>query len=260
MRAVKTCFFTRSLVIVTGFAIAAGRADAQLHPTPQPGDSIGIIRVTPDRLSSGGEHVVNISVSYHLETADSAAITVSCNELAADRFDSKTETVVGRGTGIVNLIAHVRPVHWSETQPFQIVARLVTEAASEIPTARQTIYNAEAKEIPKDGLIIIGIYPEILTIDQEQEVSVLVAYNLEQYDEGVLYLGFNTRAPDTYTLYSNLPIARGKGETLLTAKVIPKSWGDESRFFAYVNLSSHNHARTWSPSASDREAIELTEP
>ncbi len=240
-------------------ASTAGLHGADVVSSPHVGDDVGFMHVFPDRLKAGAEQSVHLSISYDLKTRDSALIEVMFNERSPEGFETAAEAVVASGRGTVQLTARVRPVHWSDTQPFRarVVLRGSANRPDELKRAEQVIYNADAKAVPVDGVRILAVSPELLEVGREQEVAVLVEFNLQRADEGKLYLGFNHDAPKTFTLLSEELVRKGKGQKLLVAKVTPRSWGDQARFVAFVNLSAANHARAWGPLATDIEAVEL---
>jgi hypothetical protein len=202
-------------------------------------------------------------ISYALDFAEDATIHLELNATSPEAFESIAQADVTRGRGSVTLTGWRVAQNWGEPHPLTLRARLVPKSsagATTLVSKARTIIFGDVTDRPTDGVIILGVEPERLALGAEQEVAVLVSYDLKSVDRANLYLGFNTRTSTSYVIFSEKEISKGKGEVVLTARVTPKYWGEKVFFQAFVNMSEADHAGDWSPIARDSEPIELTAP
>jgi len=89
---------------------------------------------------------------------------------------------------------------------------------------------------PVDGVRIIEVLPSKLIIGQEQDVYVRVRYDLKSLEQAQLGLSFNTTDSARYRQHAKEIVSQGAGETILTAKVTPRDWGEFVFFQAAVSL------------------------
>ncbi|MDR2492420.1 MAG: hypothetical protein LBD25_03005 [Coriobacteriales bacterium] len=123
-----------------------------------------------------------------------------------------------------------------------------------------------------DSVTIVSVSPSsVANYHDEVTFTVSVEYTLASCDNGIVYLGFNTDDPKSYSLVDTIQVNRGSGCVTLTGKVIPAGWGTPDSpsgalkggleaaeglsFGAYVNISEYPHADSWNPLDTDVKAI-----
>ncbi|MES2697524.1 MAG: hypothetical protein V4773_28925 [Verrucomicrobiota bacterium] len=113
-----------------------------------------------------------------------------------------------------------------------LAAFLSTALFAAAPTGPQQDPSPKAT----DGVRILEILPSKLVAGEEQEVFVRVRYQLESLEQGHLSLTFNTHESARYRAYAKEIVNKGSGELVLTARVVPRDWGDVVFFQASVSL------------------------
>ena len=96
--------------------------------------------------------------------------------------------------------------------------------------------NKATQEKPVDGVRIIEVLPSKLVVGKEQEVFVRVRYELSSMDSALLSIGFNSTDPARFRVSSREPVARGREEVVLSARVVPRSWGEMVFCQVFVSL------------------------
>jgi hypothetical protein len=115
--------------------------------------------------------------------------------------------------------------------------------------------NAIPTVCPNDFIEITSVNPATGTANVPTSFTVSFDYQLATKDNGIIYLGFNTSGPHTYSLINRLTVIRGAGSGSLTASASPAAYPSPDSFGAYVNLSEDPHPVPWSPLKSDVEPI-----
>ena len=114
------------------------------------------------------------------------------------------------------------------------VASLLAGAAfAATPPARPD--NASSAK-PVDGVRIVEVLPSKLVVGEEQEVYVRVRYDLKSLEQANLNLSFNTHDSARYRQFAKEVVVRGTGEMVLSARVVPREWGEFVFFQAAVSL------------------------
>jgi hypothetical protein len=133
-------------------------------------------------------------------------------------------------------------------------------AGGAVVSRLRTIVVGQRSPSRVDGLTILGCEPERVVADQEQEVSVVIVYDLKSAEHGEINLGFNADDPNAFKIVTSKIVDKGKGQVVLTARVTPRYWGEHVFFKAYANLSEHPHTTEWAPLANDAEPLEVAAP
>ena len=89
---------------------------------------------------------------------------------------------------------------------------------------------------PVDGVRIIEVLPSRLVVGEEQDVYVRVRYELRSLEQANLSLSFNTHDSARYRQYAREVVATGAGEVVLSARIVPRDWGEFVFFQAAVSL------------------------
>jgi hypothetical protein len=110
-----------------------------------------------------------------------------------------------------------------------------------------------------DSISIKSVFPSSGLVDgAETNFTVVIEYTLVTKDSGEVMVGFNNGdSVSTYTMISDATaiIDEGSGEHTFNVTVRVKDWGGRGDFKVYVNLSEHPHPFSWSPLASDTQAL-----
>ncbi len=133
-----------------------------------------------------------------------------------------------------------------------------------------TVHSAD-----NDYVKIIAISPNYYrSYTTEMTFTAIVEYNLESRDHGIVYLGFNTQEPHSYSLYASQEVEKGSGTVTLQATLTPVDWSSywkagyqllgllkgassmETDFKVYANLSEYPHEDSWKPLATYEETLE----
>ena len=90
-----------------------------------------------------------------------------------------------------------------------------------------------------DKVKIIHIVPDSLVIsDGDSEITIEIEYKLGSKDEGVINLGFNTKAANAYVMGEEVIVKKGSGKLTLKAKVKPVDWrGQHLSMLTLISLS-----------------------
>jgi hypothetical protein len=101
----------------------------------------------------------------------------------------------------------------------------------------------------KDSIRIISVTPNINLINGVRHTfTVKVEYVLATLDQGVIYIGFNSKEPKRYQLTGDkLIVNKGSGVHTFIVTEIPKNWYSTADFGVYVNLSPYPHESRWYP-------------
>ncbi len=111
----------------------------------------------------------------------------------------------------------------------------------------------------EDSISIKSVFPNSGLVDgADTTFRVVIDYTLVSKDSGELMIGFNNGdSVSTYTMISDATaiIDKGSGEHTFNVTVRVKDWEGRGNFKVYVNLSEHPHPFSWSPLASDTQAL-----
>ncbi len=113
-----------------------------------------------------------------------------------------------------------------------------------------------------NSIEIISVSPSIELEDGiKYNFSVIVEYNLVTVNSGILKIGFNTEAVNSYSMISDADfiVDKGSGTHTFNVTVTAKDWLSDGDFIVYVNLSENPHPATWTPLASDKFSLEFLE-
>lgn len=111
----------------------------------------------------------------------------------------------------------------------------------------------------EDRISIQSVSPNSGLVDgADTNFTVVIGYTLVTKNSGEVMIGFNNGdSVGTYTMISDATaiIDKGSGEHTFNVTVRVKDWGGRGDFKVYVNMSEHPHPFSWSPLASDTQAI-----
>jgi hypothetical protein len=258
------------LVVAAGFASIVAFSSATFaqpsSPTPAPNE-ISILFLWPGEVPLAAldhEIPVTAEVTYAMTLADTATVQVEMNLSHPTQFTKIAEAEVKRGQGTIRLNARVTVGKRDPSQPLLVRARfadpLRNDQGREFISTTRAIAIGQRPKGSVDEIVILGCDPERLVPDREQEVGVVISYDLKTTAKGEINLGFNSDDPKAYAIFTSRVVEKGSGQIVLTAKVKPRAWGEKVFFQAFVNLSEYPHTRAWSPLADDSEPIELATP
>lgn len=102
-----------------------------------------------------------------------------------------------------------------------------------------------------DGIRIVEVLPTRVTVDEEQEIFVRVRYELKSRDTALLQIGFNARDARSFGVYAKETVAKGEGETVMSARVTPRDWGKFVFFQVSATLADGEPTKGARPLAMD---------
>lgn len=115
------------------------------------------------------------------------------------------------------------------------------------------------EKIAADSVRIMSVTPASPIVGRYQKIVVRVNYALKSLPKGVLMLGFNTNRSKAFNMIGRTPILVGGGVAEISADVAPVEWRDGTKFTVFVNLSPDPQPQKWTPVATDRMVLVLTE-
>lgn len=120
--------------------------------------------------------------------------------------------------------------------------------------------NSSAAAPAEDSVTIVTVSPTSADASVSTTFAVEVSYSLVTKDSGMLMIGFNTTAVDSYSMLADPQpaVLKGSGTYTFNVTAIPTDWSSSAGAFqVYVNLSENPHPATWSPLADARKAITI---
>ena len=245
-----------------------------LPAPPATEDTILIVGVSPVAFEDGKETPIEVTVAYDLTSSDAAELSLNSNTLSAQGFSPMGRARVTRGTGTATILAKFVPRYWNASTPAKISVTLWREDDSlsgrrvladddvRIPVARRAHpesdpTNPNPSDAYEDTIVIKSVSPEYLVTGQETEVTVTVAYELLSREESEINLGASLGRGNGYKILSTTRLKIGKGETVITARLVPTRNGNLPFTKLFVNLSEYPHRNSWSPLAGDSHTIEV---
>jgi hypothetical protein len=261
--------FSIALGITVGFVIGSFLSGAE--PVSNR-DVIMITGVTPERVVSGEEVEVAVTIAYTLSGYDAGAIRLTANMLAPNSDHRIASVGIKKGVGEVVLRAKIVPRFWSDVVPFGVNAALVVVAGDALETKALSVDRANfqikpaSKEKPVgfwptvpatyvDGVSIVAISPETFGEDVEQEIVVRVRYELLGREEGEIMLSASYGSLAARREIGRVRVKIGKGEAEIRAKFIPKKTAGLPVARLLITLVEFPHRKPSAPLAWDEATI-----
>lgn len=109
-----------------------------------------------------------------------------------------------------------------------------------------------------DTISIVDVAPKEVSSGVKTDFAVEVVYSLQSADAGRVYIGFNTEEANRFQMMGYKQVGKGNGRVKFKYSVVPKNWGEDGKFYVYVNLSKYPHPEKWNPLISDQRKIHVT--
>ncbi|MFT6910201.1 MAG: hypothetical protein ACJAS1_006929, partial [Oleiphilaceae bacterium] len=114
-------------------------------------------------------------------------------------------------------------------------------------------------EISTNNVEIISISPDTAEEGVNTEFTVTISYELVDFDQGEVNIGFNVDEQDSYTIIYDQVVSKGAGSFTAIISAVPVEYAPNGSFEVYANISEYPHPNTWTPLASDFKAIVITQ-
>jgi len=125
----------------------------------------------------------------------------------------------------------------------------------------QSCHKEKDDETGIDGIEIISVSPSASLEDGvEYTFSVNIEYDLATLNAGIIMIGFNTLAVNSYTMIYDASVIVDKGSDVhtFTVTVAAKDWAGEGDFKVLVTLSEYPLPSQWVPLDTDISTLSFS--
>lgn len=227
------------LKILCLFAALSGGAMPVSADSVSSQDVIMIASIAPKIVASGEEVEVTIRIAYNLVSRPTGAIRITANYLEPNDDHVIASQAIESGMDELTIKAALTPRYWSPTVSFGVNAALLVSSGADLRTKALSIDRLNLQVQPPkaekigvsvpdpvgtyvDGLSIVSVRPESFGEGVEQEIVVVVAYELLSRERGRVSLSINGEKPAVRYSVTSERVDIGKGEVTLRGMVSPQ--------------------------------------